>query len=270
MDVTLQNTSAPEAPPTQQFSDVVSVGQPYRQYGNTSVSGSGLTIVGDVYTRGALFQPELKPDNIAKFGLCLGSAPQIDPAYFVGRAREIDEISRVLQPETGCAKQRRLILGGMGGVGKTQLSIAYAERHYQSYESIVWLNATSQLTLHADLRLLAGRILPAREVERLTEEQVLARVHEWLSNPSNTQWLVIFDNHDEPDQFSISKYCPFAAHGSVIVTTRLPDNIHLSSHHIRVQPLSDIKESLDILVTRSRRQNIRDGKLYGWCISLGR
>lgn len=231
------------------------------QYGHITVNGAGLTVNGNVYNNGTLFQPQPEPDATITFGLCLGSAPQMDAAYFVGHAAEIDEMSRILQPAMPCRKQRRLVLGGMGGVGKTQLAIAYAERHQQSYDSVFWLNATSKLTLHADLRLVAGLRLPAQELERLDDEQVLARVHEWLSNPRHSRWLLIFDNYDEPAQFPISKYCPYAAHGSIIVTTRLPDYVHFGSDPIRVQPLSDIEESLDILQRRSHRQNVRLGEL---------
>lgn len=259
MDLTPQDTLA-QAARTQQFSNAVSVSPLYRQYGDTSVSGPGLTIVGDVYNRGTLFQPPPDPEEVTKFGLCLGAAPQIDPAYFVGRATEIDKIGRILQPETACAKQRRLVLGGIGGIGKTQLAIAYAQRQYRSYDSVLWLNATSQSTLHTDLRLLAGRLLRTHELEKLDDGQVLARVHEWLSNPRNTRWLLIFDNYDDPAQFDISKYCPYTAHGTIIVTSRLPDCVRLSSDQIRIQPLTDIEESLELLSKRSRRENVRNGK----------
>jgi DNA replication protein DnaC len=57
--------------------------------------------------------------------------------------------------ETQSREQRRLILGGMGGIGKTQLAIAYAKRHCGSYESIFWLNAVSEFALKTSLRSMA-------------------------------------------------------------------------------------------------------------------
>ena len=98
--------------------------------------------------------------------------------------------------------------------------------------------------------------------ETLDDQRVLARVHEWLSNTKNSRWLLIFDNYDEPTQFDISQYCPYAAHGSIVITTRLPDQVQLSSDKVRVQPLRDTDESLEILQRRSRRQNVRDSKPY--------
>lgn len=234
--------------------------QKSRQYGNITVDGGGLTINGDVYNNGTLFQPHSDALKCARLGLCLGSAPQIDPAYFVGRVAEIDAIHQFLLPETLVRKQQRVVLGGIGGVGKTQLAIAYAEKHLQSYDTVFWLNATSQSTIHTSLRLVAGLFIQVQELESLDNEQVLARVHRWLSNTENTRWLLIFDNYDEPASFDISQYCPYAAHGSIIITTRLPDYTRLSSNHIRLHPLKDIEESLNILCKRSHRQNVKDGK----------
>lgn len=241
----------------QQSDGSISAGQQYRRYDGITVDGSGVNIFGDV---GTLLPSQPGPAETIKCGLCLGAAPQIDPTYFVGRATEIKEMSQILELRTGCTRQRRVILGGIGGVGKTQLALAYAERHQESYDSIFWLNATSELTLHLSLRLVAGRIVKAQDLDDLGDEQVLVRVHEWLSHPYNTRWLLIFDNHDEPAAFKINKYCPYASHGSVIITTRLPDHVDLSSDRIRVQPLVDINESLDILQKRCRRPNVKDGR----------
>lgn len=231
-----------------------------RSYGNISVSGSGLTINGDVHHHNIPFNQHQQREDVVPLGFCIGAAPQIDPNHFVGRDAEIGRISQILQPETTCTKQRRLALGGMGGVGKTQLAIAYAERYRHHHDSIFWLNATSELTLRASCRLLAGRLIHAQDLENLNDDQILLRIHEWLSDTRNTRWLLIFDNYDEPEQFNISKYCPYAAHGSIIITSRLPDLIPFSCCQVRVKPLTDVEESLDILRTRSRRENVRNGK----------
>lgn len=235
--------------------------QPIQQYDNISTHDRSVNFFGNVYNNGTFFPPQPDAEAIAKFGLCFGAAPQIDPSFFVGRASELNEISRILQPEIVEPKQRQLVLGGIGGIGKTQLAIAYAQRHQQSYDSIFWLNATSLPTLHLSLRSVAGRFIKADSLEILRDEQVLARVHEWLSHKDNTQWLLIFDNYDEPDQWDITKYFPYTAYGSIIITTRLPHHVPFSSDQIHVQSLSDIEESLDILEKRSRRENLRSGKL---------
>jgi len=64
--------------------------------------------------------------------------PQIDRTYFIGRASELSAMNEVLQPKSKRAEQQRLVLGGMGGIGKTQLATAYAKQYQQLYQSVFW------------------------------------------------------------------------------------------------------------------------------------
>ena len=77
-------------------------------------------------------------------GLCIGQAPYIEPELFVGRDQELMEMKRVLVQGVKSGKQRRLTIGGMGGIGKTQLAIAYCTRHQDEHPSIMWLNAANE------------------------------------------------------------------------------------------------------------------------------
>jgi len=164
----------------------------------------------------------------------------------------------ILKPNDLSVEQRRLVLGGMGGIGKTQLAIAYAERHRRSYASIFWLNATSSKTLQASLHQLAQHILTPDEFEHCNDDQLMVRVSQWLSETDNTRWLLIFDNYDDPDQYQITKFYPYASHGSITITTRLPDLVR--GVRIKVQHLDRLEDSLQILETRSERQNVKSGQ----------
>lgn len=199
-----------------------------------------------------------EPEKSVFLGWLLSSAPLIDPDHFVGRTAELDSMQDILRPSEASIEQRRLVLGGIGGIGKTQLAIAYARRYQQEYTSVLWLNATSELTLKVSFRSVMQGVIKAEELEELSDEQVILRVHQWLSNKGNAQWLLIFDNYDDPDQLNINDYIPYTIHGSVIITTRSPDLVH--NHQVRLQPLQDIDESLYILQARSRRQGVKDGK----------
>lgn len=227
-------------------------------FGGISAYDHSIVHLGDVhnYVSPILSQPE--KDTILKLGLCLGSAPQIDRELFIGRASEINAISQILQPNTQTLEQHRVVLGGMGGAGKTQIAIAYARCYQSSYDSTFWLNATTETSLKAGFRQVAQTVFRVDEVEKLTDHQVVRRVHQWLCDKNNTQWLLIFDNYDEPDVFDLELYCPLTSHGGVIITSRLPDLV--SGKEIRIQPLSSIEESLAILQTRSGRAQTKDGK----------
>ena len=190
-------------------------------------------------------------------GVCLGQAPYIDSTFFIGRESEMKEIREALKLRDRMQKQQRLVLGGMVGIGKTQLAISYAKRHHNDYESVFWLNATSEATLKASFRTMAELIFDVQEPGVLEGEQSLIRAHQWLSDKKNTQWLLIFDNYDDPDQYNIERYYPSASHGTIIITTRRPYRV--VEGPIMVQPLSDLEESLEILQTRSHRDNVKSG-----------
>lgn len=215
-------------------------------------------IAGDVYNYGVLFGQSQESDEIKSFGLCLAAAPLIDTSDFVGRVDELNQMKDFLRPGEMVTEQRRLVLGGMGGIGKTQLAIAYARLHPASYKSIFWVNATTELTLKESFRTIIRQLLQLAGLEKLGNEQVVPRVLNWFADTRNTQWLLIFDNYDEPDQFAIDDYVPHAAHGSIVITTRLPD--HVKGSCVRVQPFRDLEESLVTLQSRSGRGNVKNGE----------
>jgi hypothetical protein len=190
-------------------------------------------------------------------GLNLFDAPDLGEGLFIGREAEFQDMELILQPQSDSPDSTRkvLILGGMGGIGKTQLAITYAKRHRHSYSSIFWLNANTEATLNNSLRAVANRILP---VSKLDDDQVWVHVSNWLSKLDNTRWLLIFDNHDDPDQYEITKFYPSVAHGSIVITTRQPDRVN--GEKIKVQSMAKEEESLCILATRSGRDNVISGK----------
>jgi hypothetical protein len=176
---------------------------------------------------------------------------------FVGRETELKEMENILQPKSKSPDRRVLILGGMGGIGKTQLAIDYAKQHRDSYSSIFWLNATSEATLNSSLRVVANRILLPATVGTLNDDQLRIEVLNWLSELENFRWLLILDNHDDPDGYKIQGYFPFVAHGSIIITTRLPDR--LTGKKIKVRSMEKEEDSLRILATRSGREDTESG-----------
>lgn len=67
--------------------------------------------------------------------------PILPPEQFVGREEELAEIHRQLSSGSG-----RVLLHGMGGLGKTTLARAYAARFAHAYDTVLWLNVRQDLT----------------------------------------------------------------------------------------------------------------------------
>jgi hypothetical protein len=197
-----------------------------------------------------------------KLGLNLFDAPDMGEGIFIGREAELKSIELILQIQSNSPGSIRkvLILGGMGGIGKTQLAISYAKRHRHSYSSVFWLNANDEATLHNSVRTIANRIFPPETVSRLEDDQVWVYVSNWLSKTDNTQWLLIFDNYDDPGQYQIEKYYPSVDQGSIIITTQRPEQVN--GEKIKIGSMTIESDGLAILATRSKRSNVESGNQH--------
>lgn len=171
-------------------------------------------------------------------------------------------IHATLQPDSELPDRKVLVLGGMGGIGKTQLAIAYAKRYRQHYLSTFWINASSMTTIQSSFRIIARRIgaTGSKKDVDVDDDQILTNVLNWLSELDNSHWLLIFDNYDEPDRFAISNYFAYEFHGSIIITSRLPDHVPGNPIHVAVQSFENIDSGLDILSRRSGRDNVHEGR----------
>jgi hypothetical protein len=195
-----------------------------------------------------------------------------DIEHFVAREDELRDIHEALRSD---ASRRTVVLHGLGGIGKTQLAIAYAKRHKDNYSAIFWLNIKDEDSLKQSFTNVAKQILRAypsarwlSTVDMKNLDDVIEAVKAWLGLPYNTRWLVIYDNYDNPKLVSnkdpaavdITKFLPDIYQGSVLVTTRSSE-VEIG-HLIQVTKLVDMRDSLKILSNASRREGIMDGKLY--------
>ena len=71
------------------------------------------------------------------FSVAFSLSAVSDIEYFVAREEELVDMHRKL---SGDGTRRIVVLHGLGGIGKTQLSVTYAKRHKDSYSAIFWLN----------------------------------------------------------------------------------------------------------------------------------
>ncbi|PQE23335.1 Tetratricopeptide-like helical domain protein [Rutstroemia sp. NJR-2017a BBW] len=193
-------------------------------------------------------------------------APLIDDDIFVGRERELDQLEEWLLSHT--LKQNIAAIYGLGGIGKTQLSLHFVKQHKIKYSSIIWLNAKNENTLKAGLLDLWKRISGKRENELITnqqdEELAIRNVRQWFSEPENNQWLVIYDNYDDPrfsatqssTGYDIRQFFPYRTQGSILITTR-SSRINFGKK-LQLRKLEDVQQSLVVLAKYSGKDTSRD------------
>jgi ATP/maltotriose-dependent transcriptional regulator MalT len=199
----------------------------------------------------------------------LSDVPEIE--QFVAREEELTEIQRLLR---GDGSRRTVVLHGLGGVGKTQLAIAYAKQHKDNYSAVFWLNIKDEGSIRQSVAKAAKQIMrdhpSARQLSSIDIKEnldgVIDAVKEWLSLPNNTRWLMIYDNYDnpklpgntDPEAVNIRKFLPESYQGSVIITTRSPQ-VGIG-RPIRIGMLKNVPDSVKILSNASRREGLMDGK----------
>ncbi|KAI4166439.1 MAG: hypothetical protein LQ343_008052 [Gyalolechia ehrenbergii] len=198
-------------------------------------------------------------------------APQIKEELFVGREDELARLHKWLSPST--EQQNVVAISGLGGMGKTKLGLHFARQHHQRYSAVIWLNASSEVTLKAAYVSLAQRIrrhnkqseLGQGNGEEMNEEQAIRLVQQWLSQAKNKTWLLIFDNYDDPrlpgirsssTGYDIRTFFPDATQGSILITTRSSRITFANS--VRLKKFDDLNQSLTVLTRRSGRQAQED------------
>lgn len=209
--------------------------------------------------------------NSDEFSLVFSLSEAIETNHFVARQAELAIMHKMLGGGTG---RQAVTLHGLGGIGKTQLAIAYAKAHSSDYSAVLWLNIKDEDSVKQSYARVARRILrehpSASQLNFITDEspldEIVTAVKRWLEHVKNTQWLMVCDNYDNPKVpgnaslgvVNIQQFLPEAYHGSVIVTTR-ESKVDVG-HQMKVGKLGDIQDSLQILSDASHRDGVMEGR----------
>ena len=138
-------------------------------------------------------------------------APARNPR-FTGRDGMLTELRRRLRAGEGTLVVQALY--GLGGVGRTQLTLEYAHRFAADYQLVWWIDAEQPVLIPEQLAALAARLeLPAGPTVTDTAERLLAELRR------RDRWLLVFDNADRPAD--VADHLPGGA-GHVLVTSRSP------------------------------------------------
>ncbi|KAK0740165.1 hypothetical protein B0T18DRAFT_203158 [Schizothecium vesticola] len=165
--------------------------------------------------------------------------PYLSNPDFVKRPEPFEEIKTQLgygSNRTDGTSQSRVSLFGLGGVGKTQIAIAFVYWLRQTHPgvSVFWVHASTTERFQQAYTSFAQQFLLADEEDPGQDKLELVKL--WLERKNVGRWLLVIDNADDAEIFFRSKntpsdnlssstkplasYIPECPHVSVLVTTR--------------------------------------------------
>ncbi|MFE5910852.1 NB-ARC domain-containing protein [Streptomyces wedmorensis] len=131
-----------------------------------------------------------------------------------GRDREMTALRErfLREPDAGTV---RVVVSGLGGIGKSSIARLYAHRHRDTYEFVWWIPSdTREDVLAAYRRMVAEE---QQETGTAAEEEIIAQVGVRLAS-LGPRLLLIYDN--VPDRQHLQGLLPSYDGAHVLVTTR--------------------------------------------------
>jgi hypothetical protein len=160
--------------------------------------------------------------------------------HFVQRNTEMAQLEKFFGSDVDADRKRRkvFVVHGLGGMGKTQLCVAYVRRHKEDFTAVFWVDGSSKDALRQSLANAAARLpkegplsagLPVPDAHDV--DGSIEALRQWLSRDANTGWLLVLDNIDrewqgasgraDPQAYDFKDFFPPADHGNILITTRL-------------------------------------------------
>ena len=166
----------------------------------------------------------------------------------IGRAGVLEQVRHQLTSGRPTAIGHTASFQGIGGLGKTQLAVEYADRYGETYAGgVIWLDADRDLDAQLVKISDEARWIDPRSEHQVKLEVALHRLR------THTRCLIVFDNVNEPA--TIERYLPVpAAAAQILVTSRAEqpgfDPIALD--------VLDSAQSLELLVQEAGRVPAND------------
>ena len=174
------------------------------------------------------------------------SAMQYPDTGFVGREREISEITSQL-----AQTDNKVILVGMGGMGKSEIAKMFLKRHAGDYDVVRWVPFAESLcrTISSDTAL------PIEGIRREdwpndTDEEYAERKLHILETIADRRVLLIIDNFDVRNDPDFARLCEGAC--SLIFTTR-EHQTGSGIREIEILPMTDEEELMDLFKAEYKR-----------------
>ncbi|KEY73924.1 hypothetical protein S7711_07766 [Stachybotrys chartarum IBT 7711] len=167
---------------------------------------------------------------------------------FVGRDELLKQLLDSVPPSACTEDCQRIVVEGLGGIGKTQLTIEVAHRVRDIHPdcSVFWVPAVSTIMFENAYREI-GRALRIPGIDD-DKADVKDLVKTALSRNDTSSWLLIMDNADDAELLFTSSelmsYIPFSRKGSILFTTRTHNvaiRLRSRGHIMKLGELNDVE-----------------------------
>ena len=156
--------------------------------------------------------------------------PRCSSTYFTGRASHAAFVRERLGPVNHLDEANRhriCVIYGLGGAGKTQFCLKYAEDNKPRYWGVFWIDASSEENTENSFASLG---------QQMGKGATFTGGMYWLSQCTKP-WLLVIDNADDPEM-DVSKYFPVGGSGHILITTRNPGaEVYATAGHLRFSGL---------------------------------
>ncbi|KAJ7921622.1 hypothetical protein B0H13DRAFT_2267777 [Mycena leptocephala] len=127
---------------------------------------------------------------------------------FLGRQIILDKMHQYFNQDLG--KQHIYVLYGLGGAGKTQISLKFIAESWH-FTDRFFLDASTTETVDMGLKTIAT----TRKIGDSSQDAL-----KWFAAKPEP-WLLLFDNADDP-KIDLNKFLPKCNHGNIVITSRNP------------------------------------------------
>ena len=165
---------------------------------------------------------------------------------FTGRHELLDGLTTKLWKNSSPNFSYRIVLHGLGGIGKTQIALQYAHTHRDEYGNVFWVSTVSEATILTGFQEIGKQTGCVEKIEQLEPEEIAARVLSWLN--AQKRWLLVFDNTE--DDSAVKKFLPHSSPQKHMLMTTRNEHCGISAEKFEVTVLG-LDEAIELLLTRS-------------------
>ncbi|KAK0435464.1 uncharacterized protein EV420DRAFT_1233157, partial [Desarmillaria tabescens] len=144
--------------------------------------------------------------------------------------------------------RRLFLLHGMGGIGKSQIALKFAENMID-FSIIFWIDASSESTIVQSLKNIYIKYIPQKTLNSQTYNESLTL--DWISEIYEQEWLLIYDNADYYNIGLLQKYLPSGQKGNILITSHNPNLICITENAGIAVSEMESEEAINLLFNAS-------------------